>query len=149
MSAPLQVWVMRLGEQVFALEPRALKEVLEVSRLTPIPLAPPFVLGLLANQGAILPLVDLGRWLGQSTGQPTLAAIITHHGQTLALAIHEVLRLYTPLEESSKTRPNQALSGQPFIASWLPWQNTDIPLLDLDGLMSLLNQQTLSALSPA
>ncbi|MER3483267.1 MAG: chemotaxis protein CheW [Meiothermus sp.] len=146
MNTPLQLWALRLGEQVFALEPRALKEVLEVTRLTPVPLAPPFVLGLLANGGSILPLVDLGGWLGQDTGQPTLAAVVTYQGQTLALAIHEVLRLFTPVEELNP-KSAHPLSQQPFVQGWIPWQNTDIPVLSLDGLLHLLTQQTTPTLN--
>lgn len=142
MGTPSQFWVLRLGAQVFALEPRALKEVLEVDRLTPVPLAPSFVLGLLASGGNILPLVDIGGLLGQETGNPTLAAVVSRRGQSLGLAIHEVLRLHTPLEEMTPPEPLHPLHGRPFIQGWIPWQNTPIPVLGLEALTALLTQQT-------
>lgn len=147
MSTPSQLWALRLGGQVFALEPRSLKEVVEVTRLTPVPLTPPFVLGLLASTGNILPLVDLGDLLGQNTGQPTLAAVVGHRGQTLALAIHEVLRLFSPQRDIGHDQPAHPLAGQAFVAGWVPWQNTDIPVLSLEGLLGLLGEQI--NLSPA
>lgn len=151
MGTPSQFWVLRLGAQVFALEPRSLKEVLEVDRLTPVPLAPSFVLGLLASGGNILPLVDIGGLLGQETGNPTLAAVVSHRGQSLGLAIHEVLRLHTPLEEmtpSGHPDPQRGdLSEQSFVNGWIPWEDQPIPVLGLEALTALLTQQTGAALA--
>jgi len=53
-----KIWVLRLGNIFLGIEPKALKEVLEVTQPTPVPLAPPPLLGLLSNQGQIVPVFD-------------------------------------------------------------------------------------------
>ncbi|MCL6527517.1 MAG: chemotaxis protein CheW [Thermaceae bacterium] len=150
MGTPSQFWLLRLGAQVFALEPHAFKEVLEVDRPAPVPLSPPFVLGLLASSGNILPLVDLGELLGQELGKPTLAAVVGQPGPTLAIAIHEVLRLYTPLEEMTPNPlPAEHTSpwwGQPFVTGWISWEDQPIPVLGLEALTAMLTEQTRATL---
>jgi len=86
-----QVWVLRVGEQHVALTPRELKEVLEITQLTPVPLAPPMLLGLLSNQGKVIPLVDMGQMLGQASHAYFQAAVVQHNDQVVALAINEVV----------------------------------------------------------
>ncbi|MBJ6934515.1 chemotaxis protein CheW, partial [Vibrio cholerae] len=51
-----QAGFFRLANDLYALEVTHLQEVLEVERLTPIPLAPPALLGMVNLRGRILPL---------------------------------------------------------------------------------------------
>lgn len=49
-----------LGTQQFAVEGRQLREILSWQPLRPLPLAPPFVAGVLTCRGQMLPVLDLG-----------------------------------------------------------------------------------------
>jgi purine-binding chemotaxis protein CheW len=53
-----------LGGEQFALPVEEVQEVLVKQPLTPVPLAPPEILGLLNLRGAIMPAIDLRRRLG-------------------------------------------------------------------------------------
>lgn len=53
-----------LAGEMFALEVQDVQEVLMYQPLTPVPLAPPHIVGLLNLRGQILPAIDLRRRLG-------------------------------------------------------------------------------------
>jgi chemotaxis-related protein WspB len=52
-----------LGESVYAIPARSVVEVVPHVALRPLPGAPPWVCGLLAYRGRVVPVVDLGRKL--------------------------------------------------------------------------------------
>ncbi len=53
-----------LGAERYAVRIDAVREILEVARMTPLPLMPRFVLGVMNLRGAVVPVVDLGARLG-------------------------------------------------------------------------------------
>lgn len=53
-----------LGQARHAVRIDAVREILEVSRMTPLPLMPSFVRGVMNLRGAVVPVVDLGARLG-------------------------------------------------------------------------------------
>lgn len=53
-----------LGSERYAVRIDAVREILEVARMTPLPLMPGFVLGVMNLRGAVVPVVDLGARLG-------------------------------------------------------------------------------------
>ncbi|MGH8353401.1 MAG: chemotaxis protein CheW [Pseudomonas sp.] len=64
----------RLGAERYALEAREVAKVLPWVRLKPIAQAPPWVAGVFAHRGELVPVLDLGLLLG---GQPALARTST------------------------------------------------------------------------
>jgi purine-binding chemotaxis protein CheW len=70
--APLQEIEMlsfRLGDEEYAVMVDAVKEVLKIRDLTPVPNAPDYVLGVMALRGTVLPVIDLCRRLGLPPGK--------------------------------------------------------------------------------
>lgn len=59
----------RRGDVEFALSTRVAREILEARIWTPVPLAPPELLGAFSLRGEVIPLVALDRFLG-TTGRP-------------------------------------------------------------------------------
>ena len=53
-----------LGNERYAVRIDAVREILEVVRMTPLPLMPAFVRGVMNLRGAVVPVVDLGARLG-------------------------------------------------------------------------------------
>lgn len=107
-----KIWVLRLGETLLGLEPKALKEVLEVTQLTPVPLAPPPLLGLLSHQGRIVPVFDLSQVLQVLPTGSGLAASLEVEGQLIAFTIDEVAGLRTNLSGTWVTpRPASLFSA--------------------------------------
>ncbi len=104
-----KIWVLRLGNIFLGIEPRALKEVLEVTQLTPVPLASPLLLGLLSNHGQIVPVFDLSQVLQVLPADSGLAALVEVEGQPLAFLVDEVAGLRTNLNGALVTPSQESL----------------------------------------
>lgn len=130
------IWIVRLGNAWVGIEPRALKEVLEVISPTYVPLAPDALLGLVSNQGNIVPIFDLGPSLGLSCQSTQLAALVENQGRTLAFAIDEVVGLRTNLSGAWLT-PNE---GSVFSAT-LELEGKAVAVLNPIKLFEHLNTQ--------
>lgn len=56
-----------LGHETYAVRIDAVREILEVVHMTPLPLMPDFVRGVMNLRGAVVPVIDLSARLGLST----------------------------------------------------------------------------------
>ena len=68
-----------LGSERYAVRIDAVREILEVSRMTPLPLMPAFVRGVMNLRGAVVPVIDLGARLGlepTAIGRRTCVVIV-------------------------------------------------------------------------
>lgn len=131
-----RVWVLRLGDFLLGVEPKPFKEVLEVVSPTPVPLAPAALVGLLSNQGNIVPVFDLGPSLGLACHNPTLAALVENQGQILAFAIDEVVGLRSNLN-GAWISPND----NPVFSATLELENRQVQILDVAKLFEHLSTQ--------
>jgi purine-binding chemotaxis protein CheW len=68
-GAVLEVVVFTLGNEEYALETRHVREVVRLADCTPLPGAPPFLLGVINLRGDILAVLDLRSFFGVA-GQP-------------------------------------------------------------------------------
>ena len=59
------------GESTYAVPAESASEVVSVPALTRVPGAPPHLLGVFAHRGEVIPVVDVGLWLG-SGAEPNL-----------------------------------------------------------------------------
>ena len=57
--------VVRAGGHALAIDPAQVSEVVRLGRLTPVPLAPPALLGLASLRGRVAPVVSVARMLGE------------------------------------------------------------------------------------
>ncbi|MEK8050631.1 chemotaxis protein CheW [Ideonella sp. DXS22W] len=84
-AAPaVQLLRFAVGEERFAVRIDAVREILEVSRSTPLPLMPSFVRGVMNLRGAVVPVIDLGARLGLATttvGRRSCVVIVETCGQ--------------------------------------------------------------------
>ena len=58
-----------LGEEAFAVGTRNVREIIEYGRLTPVPLMPPSILGVINLRGGVVPIMDLRQRFGQGATQ--------------------------------------------------------------------------------
>jgi purine-binding chemotaxis protein CheW len=93
--------LIRIEGHLFALEAASLKQVVPLERPTPVPRSPQSLLGLIAVQGDILPLLDMAPLLDlEGEGfDPPYAIILESKGQLWAIAAEEVVGLVVNLEE--------------------------------------------------
>lgn len=66
----------RIGEQEFCVNIMSVREIRGWTPATPLPHAPPHVLGVINLRGAVLPIVDLSARLGMKPSQPTVRHVI-------------------------------------------------------------------------
>lgn len=132
-----QVWVLRVGSAFVGLEPRAFKEVFEVRRPTRVPLAPALLVGLVSNQGTILPIFDLSTLVGNTQPLPqSLAGLVEYQGQNMALLVDEVVGLRSNLGGAWKSdHPNPV-----FVAN-LELDGRTVQVFDTPRLMEHLTAQ--------
>ncbi|AWR85911.1 chemotaxis protein CheW [Meiothermus taiwanensis] len=138
-----KIWVLRLGSVFLGVEPKALKEVLEITQLTPIPLAPPPLLGLLSKQGQIVSVFDLSQVLQLPPTGSDLAALLEVEGQSIAFTIDEVSGLRTNLGGVWAT-PSQ----EPLFSAVLEDAGKNIRILNPSSLLAHLTAR-ISATAPA
>lgn len=128
-----KIWVLRLGSIFLGIEPKALKEVLEVTQPTPVPLAPPPLLGLLSNQGQIVPVFDLSQVLQIPPAGSGIAALLEVEGQPMAFMVDEVVGLRTDLS-AAWVSPSQ----EPLFSAFVKDGEQSIRVLNPSGLLEHL-----------
>jgi purine-binding chemotaxis protein CheW len=63
---PAQYLTFTLGEEVFAMDIRTVREIIQYGPMTPVPLMPAFVRGVINLRGAVVPVIDLKARFGQA-----------------------------------------------------------------------------------
>ena len=58
-GAPAQFLTFVLGEEIFAMDIRTVREIIQVGPMTTVPLRPAFVRGVINLRGAVVPVIDL------------------------------------------------------------------------------------------
>ena len=66
----------RIGDQAYAIDIMAVREIRGWTAATPLPHAPPHVLGMMNLRGAILPVIDLGARLGLGPASPSASSVV-------------------------------------------------------------------------
>jgi purine-binding chemotaxis protein CheW len=66
----------RIGEQEFCVNIMSVREIRGWTQATPMPHAPPYVLGVINLRGAVLPIVDLSARLGMKETEPSTRHVI-------------------------------------------------------------------------
>ncbi|KPA91753.1 chemotaxis signal transduction protein [Pseudomonas asplenii] len=69
-DAPQQYLTFTLAKEVFAVGTRSVREIIECASLTPVPMMPSCVLGVINLRGGVVPIMDLRQRFG--AGQTTL-----------------------------------------------------------------------------
>ncbi len=93
----LQLVVLRLGAQHYALDINDVREVIAVPEITAIPRQPHHTLGVLNLRGRVLPVVDLRRALGLTPAAPTSSSrvVVAQDGRLVGLLADEVSQVAT------------------------------------------------------
>ncbi len=68
-EAPGQYLTFALGEEVFAMDIRTVREIIQVGAITTVPLMPGFVRGVINLRGAVVPVIDLHARFGRAAAQ--------------------------------------------------------------------------------
>ena len=66
-TVPVQYLTFTLGEEVFAMDIRTVREIIQHGAMTVVPLMPKFVRGVINLRGAVVPVIDLQSRFGRAT----------------------------------------------------------------------------------
>jgi len=106
-----QCLTFRIKDQTFGIDILSIKEILAYNNVTPIPLVPEFIKGILNLRGHVVPVIDVGRrfeW--EKTGVTRMTCIVitelNYEGSTLDIglmvdSVSEVVKLHSENVESS------------------------------------------------
>jgi purine-binding chemotaxis protein CheW len=97
-GALIHVLRFSLGEELYAVENRHLREVLPLPRVAPLPCVPAFVRGIINVRGRMVCLLDLKSIFGPSetiTGPTSCAIILQSPGCEFGLLADEIMGLAT------------------------------------------------------
>lgn len=101
----------QIGDEDYALPVRHVPEVADLGDITPVPGAPPAVLGIRNLRGEVVPVFDLASALG-AAGTPDLRRIVLVEaaGRRCALAVDAVTAV-TELPEAQEIADSSLLEG--------------------------------------
>ena len=108
MTATRQFATFSLDGLLFGIEVGRIQEVLSYQEMTPVPLAPPDVLGLINLRGQIVAAVDLRRRLGLSArapGQRPVNVVVRDDNDVISLLVDEMGEVVEVGEESFELPP--------------------------------------------
>ncbi len=88
----LQYLTCVLGDAVFAMDIRGVREIIQYASMTAVPMMPNFVRGVINLRGAVVPVIDLQARLGRATakvGKKTCVIIfdVSRNGEKLELGL--------------------------------------------------------------
>ena len=133
--------IFNLGSEKFALSTEQVKSIEEMQDIIPVPLAPPYVTGLINLRGAIVAVVDLRQRIGLSNienGRDMVILIVEHNNEEVGLIVDRVQSV-----EASQMQPQpvpepvaKAKSGR-FYQAVLGVKEEKIVILNLDKILAL------------
>jgi len=141
-QAEISRWVgFELASQAFALRIGCVREVVPSASFEPVPGAPPFVLGVSALRGRILPVIDLhGRLQIDSAMAINKASncliVVDVAGESLALRVDRIGQLYAFEAGRIKTAPSVSAPGtDDAVSGMVVFDDSMLSLLDVNALV--------------
>jgi purine-binding chemotaxis protein CheW len=95
-SEALEVLLIQLADELYALPSASVREVIRYRAYTPVPGAPPMLPGILNQRGQILPVVELSPLLGLERAplsRATRLVMVSHTDIDMTLLVEQVLDL--------------------------------------------------------
>nr|NIS40474.1 purine-binding chemotaxis protein CheW [Desulfuromonadales bacterium] len=133
-----QVLVFRLGDELYGLEVTRIQEVAEAPSLHYIPRAPEHFLGAINFHGNILPVFDLGAFLGfASREKDERVIVLTGADGNMALAAEQI-KGFVPYDAEALMPVDQERKNNSYIHSVMSREEEMINLLDIDELLGHL-----------
>ena len=127
-----------IGDQEFCIATTSVREIRGWTPATPLPHAPPFVLGVVNLRGVVLPIVDLAVCLGFPPSQPTArhAIIVVEFGNQVAgLLVDGVSDIFTASEDQIQPTPDIAAeTAKLFLRGVIAMDGRLIDVIDIANL---------------
>ncbi len=127
-----------IGEHLYAIDIMQVREIRGWTASTPLPHAPPHVLGMINLRGQILPVIDLGSLLGvgKTTVAPSSVVMVAQIGETVVgLLVDAVCDILMVGENMLQETPNVGDRVLDFVAGVMTTDQGIVTLLCLDHVM--------------
>ncbi len=151
-GAAMQFLRFSVGREAYVVRIEGVREILEVTQITPVPLMPGFMRGVMNLRGVVVPVVDLGVRLGfaaTEVGKRTCVVVVHMRAadgsqQTLGMLVDAVHEVFKGREQDLEPVPRLGTTIAPdFIRSMVRVRDQITIELALD---ELVGQQTLAEL---
>jgi purine-binding chemotaxis protein CheW len=142
-----QLVVFTLDEQRYALQLAAVERVVRMVEVTPLPKAPPIVLGVINVQGRIIPVVEMRSRFRRPARdiRPSDHLLIARTARrTVALALDAVTGIVEGSAPAVMTA-EEILPGLEYVTGVMKLEDGLILIHDLETLLSLEEEQALDA----
>ena len=127
-----------IGEHLYAIDIMQVREIRGWTASTPLPHAPPHVLGMINLRGQILPVIDLGSLLGvgETTVAPSSVVMVAQIGDNVVgLLVDAVCDILMVGENMLQETPNVGDRVLDFVAGVMTTEQGIVTLLSLDHVM--------------
>lgn len=139
----------RIGEQAYAIDIMAVREIRGWTAATPLPHAPAHVLGMMNLRGAILPVIDLGARLGLGPASPNASSVVVvaQIGDAqMGLVVDAVSDIITVTEGLIQAAPDVGSeASKTFVYGVMTTDTGIVSLLSLDHILPAEAQAALAA----
>ncbi len=129
----------RIGDEVYTIDVKKVKEIIKPCKITPIPKAPPFVEGVISLRGLVIPIIDMRKRFGLPPGTSPVARImiVQVDKRIVGILVDEVKRIVKLSQESIQPPPEVARGIGPEFLKGV-WEDREgiILLLDIDRILS-------------
>ena len=133
--------LVRVGEERYAITATSVREVIRWRAPTPVPGAPPSLLGVISQRGVVLPIVDARLLIGLLANPLERGArcVLLHAEEIeIALLVDEVADLVTLDLTALQPAPAQTEVAQPLVRGTFHYEGEPLALLDLSALITAL-----------
>ena len=138
-GADVELLSFRVGEQEYSVDIMSVREIRGWTRATSLPHSPDYVRGVINLRGTVLPVIDLAKRLGLSTGQLTdrnVIIVVDIAGRTVGLLVEAVSDILALPESELAPPPSLAADeAQTFIRALTIVDGRMIRVLDLSSVM--------------
>ncbi len=139
-GTPTRKWAtFFLNEEMFGLRVEDVQEVMMEQPLTPVPLAPEHIVGLLNLRGQIMPAVDLRRRLRfpvRDASQSTKLIVLRSHGVSVCLVVDAIGDVIEVASTSWQAPPDTLTAPhRGFLSGICPIAGFVVLGLDVDALL--------------
>ncbi|MCE2726882.1 MAG: chemotaxis protein CheW [Planctomycetaceae bacterium] len=139
----MQLLTFTIAGESYAIESRRVVEVLPLVPARPIPLTPGYVRGVFTYRGSLVPLVDLGRRLGDVVLEERLSTRVivaeylppgSRPPARLGLVAENVISIVAA-ERAETSLPALELAAAPFLGRILRIDGRTVQVVDVDRLL--------------
>jgi purine-binding chemotaxis protein CheW len=142
-TRPTRVCLMSLADESFVIDLRYVREVFEVTSITPVPGAPLMLSGVANLRGTVMPIADLRSALGLPIWETSAryAVVIQQGLQQIGVLVDKVPELRDVLPDEYITAAAQPQEGRhPFVTSILKLAGRMGSLIEVPALLSYVGE---------